>query len=118
MKKGRGDDGDEEDHHEDLAFSLENQYGGFAGESTQLRDFSLLRSDLSQHLEGDQKGLEETPPPVAERNATPEPPSSQPMPSRNATPRQNRPPLIPPSRKMKRRKENDAWQNRNGIRSS
>ena len=78
MKKGRGDDGDEEDHHEDLAFSLENQYGGFAGESTQLRDFSLLRSDLSQHLEGDQKGLEETPPPVAERNATPEPPSSHP----------------------------------------
>ena len=87
MKKGRGDDGDEEDHHEDLAFSLENQYGGFAGESTQLRDFSLLRSDLSQHLEGDQKGLEETPPPVAERNATPEPPSSQPaVAERNATP--------------------------------
>ena len=78
MKKGRGENGDEEDHHEDLAFSLENQYGGFAGESTQLLDFSLLRSDLSQHLEGDQKSLEETPPPVAERNSTPEPPSSQP----------------------------------------
>ena len=86
MKKGRGENGDEEDHHEDLAFSLENQYGGFAGESTQLRDFSLLRSDLSQHLEGDQKGLEETPPPVAERNSTPEPPSSQPVAERNATP--------------------------------
>ena len=86
MKKGRGENGDEEDHHEDLAFSLENQYGGFAGESTQLRDFSLLRSDLSQHLEGDQKSLEETPPPVAERNSTPEPPSSQPVAERNATP--------------------------------
>jgi len=88
MKKSTGENGDEEDHHEDLAFSLENQYGGFAGAPTQLGDFSMLRSDLSlSHLEvGEQQQQQKVseaaaPPPETfappRRDPTPEPPSSQ-----------------------------------------
>ena len=87
MKKSTGENGDEEDHHEDLAFSLENQYGGFAGAPTQLGDFSMLRSDLSlSHLEvGEQQQQQKVseaaaPPPetfAPPRDSTPEPPSSQ-----------------------------------------
>jgi hypothetical protein len=88
MKKSTGENGDEEDHHEDLAFSLENQYGGFAGATTQLGDFSMLRSDLSlSHLEGGEQQQQQqkvseaaAPPPetfAPPRDPTPEPPASQ-----------------------------------------
>jgi hypothetical protein len=86
MKKSTGENGDEDDHHEDLAFSLENQYGGFAGiaATTQLGDFSSLRRDLSAHVEQHEKVSEPAagppPPPMpvvaprdAERDQTPEP---------------------------------------------
>lgn len=87
MKKSAGENGDEDDHHEDLAFSLENQYGGFAGgaATTQLGDFSSLRRDLSAHVDQHEKVSEPAagPPPMpevaprdAERDQTPEPPSS------------------------------------------
>ena len=87
MKKSTGENGDEDDHHEDLAFSLENQYGGFAGgaATTQLGDFSSLRRDLSAHVDQHEKVSEpaagplpmpEVAPRDAERDQTPEPPSS------------------------------------------